>query len=53
MQLNLAFLEVPNPSTSPWRALDEAERLAALETLARLIAQAAAPEARAEDDDDD
>ena len=54
MQLNLAFLDPPQPPsgsalTSPppaaWEQLDEAARLAALGVLARLIARmlAAAP----------
>ena len=53
MQLDLAFLEIPSPSTNLWQALDETERRAALEVLARLIAQAAAPELSPEDNDDD
>ena len=53
MQLNLAFLEIPSPSASMWQALDEEQRVAALEVLARLIAQAARPEPSAEDSDDD
>ena len=48
MQLNLAFLDPPNPASNPspaaplataWRQLDEASRVAALEILARLIAR--------------
>jgi hypothetical protein len=48
MQLNLAFLDLPNPPPSPaptspppatWDQLDEAARIAALEVLARLIAR--------------
>jgi hypothetical protein len=46
MQLNLAFLDLPDPPPSPaptsppptaWEQLDEAARIAALELLARLI----------------
>jgi hypothetical protein len=43
MQLNLAFLDLPDPPTGPppaaWEQLDEAARIAALELLARLIAR--------------
>jgi hypothetical protein len=43
MQLNLAFLEPPNPpqhqSTGPWNQLDPGARAAALEILSRLIAR--------------
>lgn len=41
MQLNLAFLDIPNPSETAWEQLDEQARIAALEMLAKLIAQAA------------
>ncbi|MFQ5705740.1 MAG: hypothetical protein ACE5HT_17210 [Gemmatimonadales bacterium] len=53
MQLDLAFLEIPNPRTTLWQALEETERHAALEVLARLIAQAARPGPSAEDHDND
>jgi hypothetical protein len=46
MQLNLAFLDQPDPPPSPssaalsaWDQFDEASRMAALEILARLIAR--------------
>jgi hypothetical protein len=48
MQLTLAFLDPPDPPSSPppsrpsptaWDQLDEAARIAALELLARLIAR--------------
>jgi hypothetical protein len=45
MQLNLAFLDQPDPPPSPaaapaaWDQLDEASRVAALEVLAGLIAR--------------
>ena len=46
MQLNLAFLNQPDPSPKPsaasvtaWNQLDESSRIAALEILARLIAR--------------
>lgn len=53
MQLNLAFLEIPNPSTIVWETLDEAQRAAAVEVLARLIVQAAKREPNVEGNDDD
>ncbi|HYU52904.1 MAG TPA: hypothetical protein VEK37_08160 [Gemmatimonadaceae bacterium] len=48
MQLNLAFLNSPEPPSGPaptsplaatWEQLDEAARIAALSVLARLIAR--------------
>jgi hypothetical protein len=43
MQLNLAFLEPPNPrryqSSGPWDQIDPGARAAALEVLSRLIAR--------------
>ena len=43
MQLNLAFLEPPNPprhqSSGPWHEIDPGARAAALEILSRLIAR--------------
>jgi len=43
MQLNLAFLEPPNPprrqSTGPWDQIDPGARAAAIEILSRLIAR--------------
>ena len=53
MQLNLTFLEFPNPNAAVWESLDETQRLVVLETLSRLIAQAAQRELRAEDNDND
>ncbi len=53
MQLNLAFLEIPTPNTLVWETLDEEQRHAALELLAKLIAQTAEPETKAEGRDDD
>ena len=53
MQLNLAFLDIPNPSATVWDQLDEEQRIAALEVLARLIAQAAQNEQSVEGNDDD
>ncbi len=53
MQLNLAFLDIPNPSATVWEQLDEEQRIAALDVLARLVAQAAQNEPSAEGNDDD
>ena len=43
MQLNLAFLDPPNPPhhplTGPWDRIDPGARAAALEILSRLIAR--------------
>ena len=53
VQLNLAFLDIPSPSTLVLETLDENQHGAALEVLARLIAQAAQLELSAQDNDDD
>ena len=53
MQLNLAFLDIPNPSAPLWEQLDAEQRIAALDVLARLIAQAAQNELSREESDDD
>ncbi len=53
VQLNLAFLDIPSPSKIVLETLDEQHRLAALEVLARLIAQAAHNDPSAEGNDDD
>jgi hypothetical protein len=61
MQLNLAFLDPPNlapnpspaaPSTTAWRQLDEASRVAALEILARLIARMLSARSKREGNDE-
>ena len=40
MQLNLAFLDDPEPpTTSPWDQIDPEARTSAIEVLARLLAQ--------------
>lgn len=53
MQLNLTFLEIPNPSAMVWETLSEEQRAAVLEVLARLIAQTAQPNLSKEGDNDD
>lgn len=53
MQLKLTFVEIPNPSADVWATLEEEQRVAALERLAKLIANAAQPEPSAEDADDE
>lgn len=52
MQLNLAFLEIPSPSALALDNLDQAQRAAALDVLARLIAQAVELELQEDNDDD-
>ncbi len=51
MQLNLAFLEIVNPSAKLWQHLDQEQRAAALQLLARLIAQSAQANAKESGDD--
>ena len=53
MQLNLAFLEIPSPSALALDNLDETQRAAALDVLARLIVQAVQLELNSEGDDND
>ena len=53
MQLNLTFLEMPNPTAGVWDNLDAEQRLVVLEVLARLIAQATPPQPSAEGNHDD
>lgn len=53
MHPNLAFLETPNPGEDLWQSLGQDQRVAALDVLARLVAQAARTEPTAEDNDDE
>jgi hypothetical protein len=56
MQLNLAFLDQPDPPPGPsaaeWERLDEAARITVLEMLARLIARMLASELAEEASDE-
>jgi len=56
MQLELAFLERLAPPTArledPWEQIDPQARIAALETLSRLIAQMLAAPSGEEPDDE-
>jgi hypothetical protein len=40
VQLTLAFLDEPEPPTSPWDRIDPEARITAIEVLARVLAQA-------------
>ena len=53
MQLDLAFLDIPSPARAVWEQLDEEQRAAVLAVLARLLAQAAAPQPSVEVSSDD
>ena len=52
MQLNLGFLKNRRPGPDVWALLEDEQRLAVLDVLERLIAQAARPEPEQEDDDE-
>ena len=52
MQLNLGFLKDPSPGPDVWAVLENEQRMAVLDLLERLIAQAARPEPAREDDDE-
>lgn len=53
VQLNLAFLEIPHPSALVLETLDETQRAAALDVLARLIVKAIQLKLNPEGDDHD
>jgi hypothetical protein len=42
-QLKLNFLDIPIPQTCLWESLDHAQKQLVIETLARLMFQAAVP----------
>jgi hypothetical protein len=52
MQLSLPFDGKPKPRSDPWTRLPALPRAAAVDLLARLIAQAAAAKAQPEAHDD-
>ena len=52
MQLNLGFLKNPRPGPDVWAVLEDDQRMAVLDVLERLIAQAARPEPAQEDEDE-
>ena len=46
MQLNLAFLDDPEPPTCPWEQIDPEARTSAIDVLARLLARTVLTETR-------
>ena len=51
-QLTLAFPDTPAPTEAIWETLDPATRKAALQALARILAQAVLPPREQEHSDD-
>lgn len=52
-QRHLMFLDIPCPHEAVWMQLDEEQRMAVVEVLARLIVQTAIPQAQSEGNNDD
>jgi hypothetical protein len=52
-QRPLMFLDIPCPHEAVWAQLNDEQRAAVVEVLARLMAQTALPEAPLEDNEDD
>jgi hypothetical protein len=52
VQLNLAFLDDPEPPTSPWDQVDPEARSTAIDVLARLLAHMVLSETREAPHDD-
>jgi hypothetical protein len=52
VQLNLVFLDDPDPPPSPWEQLDHQAQAAAIDILVRLTAAAVLTKTQREADDD-
>lgn len=52
-QRHLMFLDIPHPHEAAWAQLDDAQRAAAVDVLARLITQTALPDDKTEEHTDD
>lgn len=52
-QRHLAFLDIPCPHEAVWAQLNDEQRTAVAEVLARLIAQTAVPDNNTEENIDD
>ena len=52
-QRHLMFLDIPCPHEAVWEQLDNEQRAAAVEVLARLIAQTALPDDKIEENIND
>jgi hypothetical protein len=52
-QQHLMFLDIPCPHEAVWAQLNDEQRAATIEVLARLIAQTALPDEKIEENTDD